>query len=110
MQQLQHVEEQQRLAISAALQPIAAKGFCSAEGALARSQALAQVSDCLTALVSQHLGSNDVETTERIRNASASMFTAASVPRFASLAGSERENEMVQLACILVGRFLLHIL
>lgn len=108
MQQLQLVEEKQLLAASAALQPIAARGFCSSDTAFARSQAAAQISDCLVALVSQHLAVGSTETldasmTERIRNAISSMFSAASIPRLASASADDREEEMVQLAYVLVG-------
>lgn len=105
---MQLVEEKQLLAASAALQPIAANSFCSSETALARSQAASQVSDCLVALVSQHLAVSTTETLEvttldRIRNAISSMFSAASIPRLASASADDREEEMVQLAYILVG-------
>ena len=104
---MQLVEEQQLLAASAALQPIATRGFCSSDTALARSQAASQVSDCLVALVSQHLTlagtDTSVDTIQRIRNAISSMFSAASIPRLASMSADDREEEMVQLAYTLVG-------
>ena len=104
---MQLVEEQQLLAASAALQPVATRNLGSSDTALARSQAASQVSDCLVALVSQHLTlagtDTSADTTQRIRNAISSMFSAASIPRLASMSADDREEEMVQLAYTLVG-------
>ena len=102
-QALAHQQEQQELSAVAALQPVLDISFGQADTALARQQDLSTVSDCITAVAAQYLGSDNA-ICRRIQNAFVSMFTAASLPRLASLPPMNREAQLRQLADICVGK------
>ena len=103
-QHVQHNDEQYQLAAASALQPIFAPSFGQTDTALARQHDLAQLTGCIVAMAAQHLGADAPVAAERVQHAFASMFSAASLPRLASLSPRDREAELKQLAYICVGR------
>lgn len=105
-QQVQHADEQQQVAAAAALQSLLAASFGRTDTALARQQDLCKVAKCITALLLPHMSSMSDSASERIQNALASIFSAASLPRLASLPKHEREVELKQLADVTLGKSL----
>ena len=97
-----HQQEQQELAAIAALQPVLQASFGQVDTALAHQQDLAEVSDCITAVAAQYLGSDHAMCVS-IQHAFVSMFTAASLPRLASLPPPDREAQLRQLVDICIG-------
>ena len=105
-QQAQGEVEQQQAAAATTLQPVLAASFGQADTAIARQQDLCKVSDCVAALLLPHISCNLAKAHERIQNAFASIFSAASLPRLASLSKLEREVELKHLADITLGEFM----
>lgn len=100
-QQEHHVEEQHQLAATAALQPILAASFGQTDMALARQQEVIKVAECIVAMAAQSLSSTDAA--NHVQHAFASMFTAASLPRLASLSSRDRAAELEHLAEMCIG-------
>lgn len=103
-QQMQHAEEQMQAAAETALQPVLAASFAQTDTALARQQDLCKVANCITASLLPHVSSMCDNANECVQNAFASIFSAASLPRLASLPKHEREIELQQLANITLGK------
>ena len=103
-QQVQHAEQQVQSAAAAAVQPVLAALFGQTDTALARQQDLCKVANCITASLLPHVSSMFDNANERVQNAFASIFSAASLPRLASLPKPEREIELKQLADITLGK------
>lgn len=101
---MQHADEQQQVAAATALQSVLAASFGHTDTALARQQDLCKVAKCITALLLPHISSMSDTGSERIQNAFASIFSAASLPRLASLPKHEREVELKQLADVTLGK------
>lgn len=101
-QRMQHADEQQQVAAATALQSILAASFGHIDTALARQQDLSKVAKCITALLLPHISSDSAS--DRIQNAFASIFGAASLPRLASQSKHEREVELKQLADVTLGK------
>ncbi|KAL3156853.1 hypothetical protein ABBQ38_001122 [Trebouxia sp. C0009 RCD-2024] len=99
-QQGQHEVEQQQVAAATALQPVLAVSFGQADTAIARQHDLCKVSDCIAALLLPHISSSSANARERVQNSFASIFSAASLPRLASLSKLEREVELKHVADI----------
>ena len=103
-QQVQLAEEQIQAAAAAALQPVLAASFGQTDTALAQQQDLCKVANCITGSLLPQVSSLFDNAIECVQNAFASMFTAASLPRLASLPKHERQIELKQLADITLGK------
>ena len=103
-QHVQHAEEQVQTAAATALQPVLAASFGQTDTALARQQDLCKVANCITGSLLPQVSSLFDNAIECVQNAFASMFSAASLPRLASLPKHEREIELKQLADITLGK------
>ena len=103
-QQVQHAEEKTQAAAATALQPVLAASFGQTDTALARQQDLCKVANYITASLLPHVSSVCDNASKCVQNAFASVFSAASLPRLASLPKHERTIEMKQLADITLGR------
>lgn len=102
-QQEQHAEEQRHTAESTGLQPILAASFGQTDTALARQQELPKVADCIVAMAAKYIRSDATDAAERVQHAFASMFSAASLPRLASLTPHDRAAELRHLAETCLG-------
>lgn len=98
-------DEQQQLVASKALQPVLAASFGQTDTAIARQQDLSKVTKCIAAILLTRIGPDPAAAEQRIENAFASMFSAASLPRLASLSKHERETELKQLANVTLGGY-----
>lgn len=103
-QQEQHAEDQRHAADLIALQPILAASFGQTDTALARQQELPKVADCIVAMAAKYIRSDATDAAERVQHAFASMFSAASLPRLASLSPHDREAELRHLAETCIGK------
>lgn len=102
-QQAQHALEQQQVAEAAAMQPVLAASFGQADTAIARQQDLCKVTHCVAAFLLPHMSPRSASAGECVQNAFASIFSAASLPRLASLSKHERGVELKRLADMTLG-------
>lgn len=93
-QQQQQAEQQRQQIASKALQPILATKFGQVDIALARQQDLTKVAAYIVATAAQYLSQDGEAAAERVQHAFASMFSAASLPRLASLSPHNQEAEL----------------
>lgn len=102
-QQAQHTCEKQQVAAATALQPVLAASFGQTDTGLARQQDLCKVANCVAASLLPHLSFMSDNASDQVQNAFGSIFSAASLPRLASLSKHEREVELKHLADITLG-------